>query len=228
MGSCSDGAVGGGAEALEEDKLNTTQGSSLPLSAEDELRRLEGQQHYHKMRNTILALVDARLATASEETVWARPDTCSRKTWHVKWKHNPVLMDVLAAVERQVREWRDGEELRALREAARALALASPEAAEQLARMAATGRVRRLSGDGTLTPSFEDASAGDVRLAAMAVLDRAGKETASKSSMQVEVTSDDLAAAREEARRYREGRGLVGVSIRPEEPASSTCGGGGD
>lgn len=196
--------------------MNTTQGSSLPLSAEDELRRLEGEQHYHKMRNTILALVDARLATASEETVWARPDTCSRKTWHVKWKHNAVLMDVLAAVERQVREWRDGEELRALREAARALALASPEAAEQLARMAATGRMRRLlkSDDGTLTPSFEDASAGDVRLAAMAVLDRAGKETASKSSLQVEVTADDLAAAREEARRYREermGSGVLGV-----------------
>lgn len=191
-------------------KLDTTQGNNNPPSAEAELRRLEGERHYHLMRNTILALVDARISTASEETVWRRSDTCSRKTWHVKWKHNVVLMDVLANVERAVREWRDGEELRALQEASRRLALASPEAAEQLSRMAATGRMRRLveGADGALTPTFEDASAGDVRLAAMAVLDRAGKETASKSSMQVDVSSDDLAAAREQARRYRTERGL--------------------
>lgn len=150
-----------------------------------ELHRLAGLQHYHKRRNTVLALVDARLAGQSEETVWRRSDTCSRNTWHMKWKHDAVMLDVLAKVERSVREWRDTEELRALRRAARELALASPEAAEQLARMAATGQVRRLTEqeDGTLLASYEDAGAGDVRLAAAAVLDRAGKETAQKNDV---------------------------------------------
>lgn len=165
-------------------------------AANAELRRLEGQQHYHKMRNTVLALVDARLAGRSEETVFEREDSCSRNTYHAKWKRQALFAEVLASVEGIAREWKDTEELRALREAARLMALASPGAAGKV--------IQQLSsGDGNL-----------VLRAAFGILDRAGKETASKSSVQVDVTADDLAAAREEARRYREermGSGVLGV-----------------
>jgi len=70
-----------------------------------ELDRLRGLQHEHKRRNTILALVDARLAGRSEETVWTREETCNRSTWHNKWKHDQVMLDVLNSVERAARRW---------------------------------------------------------------------------------------------------------------------------
>ena len=154
-------------------------------AATEALGRLAGERHYHKMRNTILALVDARLAGRSEETVWERDDTCSRNTYHAKWKRQALFVEVLAKVEKIAREWNDTEELRALREASRALALASPEAAEQLGRLAATGQVRRVrqGADGELVSEYEVAGTGDIRLAAMAVLDRAGKETALKQDV---------------------------------------------
>ena len=166
-------------------------------AANEALGRLAGERHYHKMRNTILALVDARLAGRSEETVWERDDTCSRNTYHAKWKRQALFVETLASVEEIAREWKDTEELRALREAARLMALASPGAAGKA--------IQQLSStDGNL-----------VLRAAFGILDRAGKETASKSSMSVDVvTADDLAEAREQARRYREdrmGRGVSGV-----------------
>lgn len=159
----------------------------VPTDALRELNKLTGLQHYHKRRNTLLALVDARLAGASEETVWQQDGTCSRNTWHMKWKNDSLMVDVLANVERILRDWTDGEELRALRQAARQLALGAVAAAEQLTGIAANGQVRyvvQVAG-GEPLESFETASAGDVRLAAVAVLDRAGIETASKSTMQL-------------------------------------------
>lgn len=131
-----------------------------------ELDRLRGLQHEHKRRNTILALVDARLAGRSEETVWTREDTCNRSTWHNKWKHDPVMLDVLASVERQARRWSDTKAIRALADAAERLQLASPAAAGKAI---------------SLMLSHDDRVALQ---AAFGVLDRAGVETAPKTQQE--------------------------------------------
>ncbi len=167
---------------------------------------MAGQQHYHKMRNTIVALVDARLAGMSEETVWQRADTCSRNTWHAKWKRNALLVDVLASVESIARNWKDTEDIRALREAARLMAMASP---------AAVGVAIKRMASGDENVSLR---------AAFGLLDRADKETAIKSSMEVAVTADDLADAAEQARRYRAERG-VGASTGSASGSASSGGG---
>lgn len=131
-----------------------------------ELDRLRGLQHEHKRRNTILALVDARLAGRSEETVWTREDTCNRSTWHNKWKHDRVMVDVLASVERQARRWSDTKAIRALADASERLQLASPAAAGKAI---------------SLMLSQDDRVALQ---AAFGVLDRAGVETAPKTQQE--------------------------------------------
>lgn len=131
-------------------------------AANEELARLAGMEHYHKRRNTIIALVDARLAARNEEEVWRREDTCSRGTYHRKWKLQPLFVEVLGNVERIAREWKDTEELRALREAARRLALAAPVAA------------------GKAIEQLGSSDSQVVLRAAFGILDRAGQETASK------------------------------------------------
>lgn len=154
-----------------------------------ELDRLQGLQHEHKRRNTILAMVDARLAGRSEETVWKVPGTCARSTWHDSWKHDPVMQDVLASVERAARRWTDTKTIRALAEAAERLALASPAAAEQLIEIGTRGRLRYVP-DGATQPSYEQASGPDVVRAALGVLDRAGVETAPKQQQQHGLTPE--------------------------------------
>ena len=51
-----------------------------------------------KRRNTILALVEARLNGTSEEDIWKRKDTCARRIYHQKWKVEPLFAETLAAV----------------------------------------------------------------------------------------------------------------------------------
>lgn len=140
-------------------------------TAKAHLDRLNGERHGDKMKSTILALVDAHLAGESEENVWGREDTCSRNTYHSKWKRRAVFAEVLAAVDSLARDWRDNRALYALQEAAEQLQLASPQAVQRLIAIMAQAE--------DLTNS---------RLAATAVLDRAGLETASKSSVDVDVS----------------------------------------
>lgn len=149
-----------------------------------ELDRLENP-HRDKKRATILAIVDARLAGRSEETVWhpRRPETCSRSVYHNKWKFEPVFADVLERTSKAARDYQDGRALRALRQAAERLALASPVAVNT-----AIDALRA-----------EDAN---VRLrAAFGILDRAGIETSTKST--VATTEDDASALSDEERASR-------------------------
>lgn len=149
-----------------------------------ELDRLENP-HREKKRATILAIVDARLAGRSEETVWEprRPETCSRQIYHTKWKQEPVFAEVLDAVYRAARQWQDGRALRALRQAAERLALASPVAVAT-----AIDALRA-----------EDAN---VRLrAAFGILDRAGIETSTKST--VVSQEEDVSSLSDEERAQR-------------------------
>lgn len=164
------------------DRFKAEQGGWL-AAADYELARLVTLEHYHKRRNTVVALVDARLAGRPEEDVWRRSDTCSRNTYHSKWKRQPLFVEVLASVEQIARTWTDSEELQALRSASRRLALASPAAASKA------------------VEQLDDPDANVVLRAAFGILDRAGKETASKSSVEVgvSVTAAERIAAMQRA-----------------------------
>lgn len=150
------------------------------------LGRLNGVQWADKKKATIVALVDAHLAGHSEETVWERDDICARNTYHNKWKKDALFAEVLAEVDSLARDWRDNRAVYALGEAAENLRLAAPDAVGRLITIMSQGR--------DLTNS---------RLAATAVLDRAGMETAAKSSSEttgtLAVSSDQLAAAMRQA-----------------------------
>jgi len=135
------------------------------------------QPHREKKKATIIALVDARLAGRSEETVWKLPGVCNRGTYHLKWKKQADFVICLDRVSALATDWRDGRAIRALQEAAERLALATP---------VAVGKAIVLLGS-------DDER---VRLqAAFGILDRAGVETAAKVAGEVKVT---------DARRVRE------------------------
>lgn len=127
------------------------------------LTRFDGQ-HARKKRDTVIALVDARLSGRPEESVWELPQACSRTIYHTKWKHDEVFAAVLAEVFGVAQHWQDTRALRALQSAAERMALASPVAAAKL--------IGLMNAD----------DAAIVLRAATAILDRAGMETASKSS----------------------------------------------
>lgn len=174
-------------------------------AAAEQLNRIEGQWAAKK-KATIIAIVDARLAKKTEATVWDRdkhPDVCS-KTVYYKWIDNdPVFVEALAAVSRLATEWRDGRALRALQQAAEKMALASPLAADQLVSIATAGQVRRAraGANGKLVVFTEAAATADVLRAAVALLDRAGMQTAAKSvTAAAALDSDQLAALLSEAR----------------------------
>lgn len=147
--------------------------------------------HLEKKRATVLALVDARLSQQSEETVWRRPDCCSRNTWHSKWKHDPVIVATVDAVQKLATGWRDAKMLQALQDAAEKLALASP-----LAAMVAAQKL--MSGDDKVALR-----------AAFGILDRADFSTATKASHLAadmdDLLSDEEQAAVEEALRKAAG-----------------------
>jgi len=142
-----------------------------------ELSRLDSMQWAQKKRDTILAIVDARLGGLSEETVWGRSDTCSRNTYHSKWKKDDIFASVLTNVEKLARSMRDNRALYALQNAVERLALATPNAVARLIEVMAQA--------GDLT---------NARLAATAILDRAGMETAAKSRVDVQ-DADGLTVA---------------------------------
>ena len=140
--------------------------------AQATLARLDGEAWADKKKATIVALVDAHLSGQSEETVWGRPETCARNTYHGKWKKDPIFAQVLADVDGLARGWKDGRSVRALGQAAERLALASPVAVAKL--------IERLQ-------SMDE---NIILRAATAILDRAGMETAAKSSSQADVEMD--------------------------------------
>lgn len=167
--------------------------------AANQLARLDGQ-HAAKKRSTVIALVDARLAGKSEESVWdraAHPDVCSRTVYHAKWKREPVFAEVLETVTKLAREWRDTRALRALQQAAEKMALASPLAADQLVSIATAGQVRRARAGANGKPVVftEPAAAAEVLRAAVALLDRAGMQTAAKSVQAAAALDADQLAA---------------------------------
>jgi hypothetical protein len=146
------------------------------------LNDLDGQ-HAEKKRATILALVTARLEQRTEESVWSDPNVCSRKTYHTNWKKDQKFSAALADVTRFAQGWKNQKSARALRDAADRLAMLAGPAVTVLGR--------------TLTSEDEAIALR----AALAILDRAGIETAQKGEIvQVETNLD---AWREETERRR-------------------------
>lgn len=152
-----------------------------------------------KKRATILELVRAHIERRAEGTVWELPHTGSFNAYHGRgkgkqgWKHDPVFaaalkeVDALAAgYQAQLRAEATAEAMRkrseALERAANNLALSAP--------LAVTALVRQLADQGDASLSAERASLA-IR-AAIAILDRAGLETAAKAQTQtVTVTADE-------------------------------------
>lgn len=150
----------------------------------DELGRLE-EPHRQKKIDTILALVDARLSRKSEETIWARPEVCNRTTYHTKWKKDPIFAEVLTRCTAAARHYQNTRAARAIAQAAEDLALASPKAVRRL--------IKILDADDNT----------DARLAAVAILDRAGLETAAKSMSEQHTVTGTIDEWRQDAERRR-------------------------
>lgn len=152
-------------------------------TAAAELARLQNP-YATKKRATILALVDARLAGTSEESVWKRPECCSRSVYHEKWKKDLIFADVLKNVTELAVDWKSEEGIRALREASRRLSLASPVVVSRMIDLITTGQIEFKDRNGhTLRTAY--AQIPEVVRAAFGILDRAGVVTTQKSSSEI-------------------------------------------
>lgn len=149
-----------------------------------ELKRLRGHLHERKKRNTILALIDARLAGTSQEDVWGRDDTCARSTWFEKWSKDPLIAEILQNCTEVADDWHDNRAAMALAETATRLMLEAPASLDTVL------DVR----------DYAENDADRLR-AAQDVLNRASSVTGTKSSqeMQVRMTADQFAAMQREA-----------------------------
>ena len=128
----------------------------------DALDRLQAP-HKQKKITTVLALVDARLAGRSEETVWSQPGTVARSNYHTKWKKDELFSDVLATVYRAALRQQNQRATDALLMAQHRIRLASVPAA------------------GTVIKAMGSTDEQIALRAALAILDRAGLETAPKA-----------------------------------------------
>lgn len=133
----------------------------------DELSKIRGTEK-DKKRLTVIALIDARIGGESDASVFRKAGTVSRDTWYKKWSKDPLITHVLETIENMVRPARDRAALAAMAGAAGTMQLSSP---------AAVARVIELM------ESKDDAVA---LKAAFGLLDRAGMETAVKSSTSIE------------------------------------------
>lgn len=93
-----------------------------------------GGAHAEKKRQTIIALVEAELAGDPEETVWSRPDTCSRSTYHARWKRNKQFTRVLALVRDIARKYASAAPAAAMIKARRTMQLGTAPAATRTVR----------------------------------------------------------------------------------------------
>ncbi len=128
----------------------------------DALDRLQAP-HKQKKITTVLALVDARLAGKSEESVWSQPGTVARTNYHAKWKKDPLFAEVLATVHRA------------------ALRQQNSRATDTILR---AQHILRISSAGAATTLVKAMTSTDEQIAiraALAILDRAGLETAAKN-----------------------------------------------
>jgi hypothetical protein len=186
--------------------------------AAEQLNRLTNP-HIAKKRATIVALVDARLAGNSEETVFGRPDTCSRNIYHAKWKRDPVFADVLEKTTALARDWHGGRSMRALAQAAERLALASPAAVGRAVEVLSTGKMAFKLPNGDTEE--REANMADLLRVVFGILDRAGVETAQKSTtVEAGMTLDEWRQQQAEQRKQA-AEAMADFEDEDEDPAES-------
>ena len=137
-----------------------------------EAKEAENYPHTQKMIDTIVALVDAKLAGMAIEEVFDRPDTCARATYYNKWKHDPHFDACYKSVLEIAQHWHDNRAANALADAHERLALATPA---MVALAVETALKANKMGDFNA-----------VLRAAFGILDRADDVTAQKGSASVE------------------------------------------
>lgn len=93
----------------------------------DALGRITGPNAQRK-RDTIVALVAARLEKRSDNWAFKNATPGHKTTYHKTWKHDPEFAEVLAEVERLAVHWKSQIEARAMAEAASRLAMLAPVA----------------------------------------------------------------------------------------------------
>lgn len=141
----------------------------------NELQRLDGERWDRKKKDTVLALLDVRLAGTPEEEVWSRTETCARSTWHEKWKKDPLIADVLERCRTITDYWKDNRAALAIAETSNRMSLESPASLDEVIRVRDQGE--------------DDA---DRLRAALAILDRIpGLGTKSEQSVTVSTVSAD-------------------------------------
>lgn len=146
---------------------------SWRIEAQAHLERITGHLAAKK-RQTVAVIVETRLAGQGLDRAFlGRRDTCSRTVWHSKWKHDPIIADVLETVLNLALTWQANRASHALAQAADDLALATPNAARALIQLLTNEEAR------------------ERRQAAVAILDRASTLTASKSTVDVSQLSDE-------------------------------------
>jgi hypothetical protein len=119
---------------------------------------------YHKKRLTLLAVAQSRAAGVPIR--WNRPEIASMQTWYAKWQHDPLLAKLLQALIDAISKALEEHRMAPLEQAATILRVSSVQSAATLAELLAHG-----------DPDTR-------RLAAVAILDRAGKMTAPKQGDQ--------------------------------------------
>ena len=136
-----------------------------------ELERIQNPERNKKI-NTLIALIDARLAGQSDASAFKRADTVSRNIWYEKWSKDESIRDVLNKLELIARSVHDERAIRTMAAAASRI---------QLASAAAAGKAI------SLMSSSDEAIA---LRASFGILDRAGVETATKNSVAHDGTID--------------------------------------
>lgn len=136
----------------------------------DELERLdtpiERQDIVNKKQWTIIHMVDATVSGKPISTVFAKENTGSDVAYY-KWKNDPLFADVYNNVLEMARMWKNRNALMRIAAAQKHLEMAAPAAAMLL--------IKQL---GSPNPNV-------AQRAAIAILDRAARETADKSVSEI-------------------------------------------
>lgn len=142
-------------------------------------------EHVAKKEATILRLAQAVASNQSQASVWKQPDTCTSNVWHGRlgkpgWKDDPIIAHAYQVAEARARWWERVRKGRALQDASDELVDLAPDAVRQLASVIRRGQ---MVFDRAEEIVIKQASVGEVIRASVDVLDRAGIETASKSTV---------------------------------------------
>lgn len=132
-----------------------------------------------KKRATIMAMLTTEILGQRME--WGRPDVCAKSTWYDKWRHDPLIRDVMDKVRETIIDARTREAAQAVDEALLIIQEQAPAAAAAIV---------------NLLRSHDESQR---RLAAESILNRASTATAEKQSTTHTYNADQLARLEKQA-----------------------------